>query len=215
MPGRGRKGQDQQRERQEQRTNFHELPQKIIVIKDIMTTQDGKKRVIVTLDADLLNQFDALCRERGQCRANAIEAMMRRYLARQVRSERKEREICWDPDRMILHALAVQKDVRALSSALDRHEDLLMGQGHVRPVLLALATEIALKAWQCRERKGPPDHGHDLVELFDALSEDARERLQAQLPEWPWPLGARWSDLARDPFGGKRCERPTLLFRLG
>ena len=109
-----------------------------------MTTQDGKKRVIVTLDADLLNQFDALCRERGQCRAHAIEAMMRRSLARQVRSERKEREICWDPDRMILHALAVQKDARALSSALDRHEDLLMGQGHVRPVLLALATEIAL-----------------------------------------------------------------------
>ena len=42
----------------------------------------GKKRVMVTLAAEVLTQFDALCRERGQYRGPAIEAMMRRSLAR-------------------------------------------------------------------------------------------------------------------------------------
>ena len=50
-----------------------------------MTISDGKKRVMVALDADLLEQFDALCRERGQYRAHAIKAMMHRSLARQGR----------------------------------------------------------------------------------------------------------------------------------
>ena len=36
------------------------------------------------------------------------------------------------------------------------------------PVLPSLATEIALKAWHCRERPGKPPHTHDLLELFDS-----------------------------------------------
>ena len=122
-------------------------------------------------------------------------------------SERKDREICWDPDRMIYHAKALQEAAKHLELAqdddLDPPEDLFMGKHLAHPILLALATEIALKAWQCRERKGDaPDRCHDLVELFEALSEGTRERLQARLPEHPWPCGAEHARLSGDPFGG-------------
>lgn len=100
----------------------------------------------------------------------------------------------WDTDGMIRHAKALQEVAKhvALRPNDDHepHEDLFMGKLLARPVLLALATEIALKAWQCRERKGPPDRCHDLVELFDALSEDTRDRLQARLPVQPDRFGA-------------------------
>lgn len=54
---------------------------------------------------------------------------------------------------------------------------------------LALATEIALEAWQCRERKGPPDRCHDLLKLCDGLSEETRSVLQAACPEQEMPGG--------------------------
>ena len=44
--------------------------------------------------------------------------------------------------------------------------------------------EIALKAWQCRERKGEPDHSHDLLELFDRLEPGTRELLKAEVPSF-------------------------------
>ena len=56
------------------------------------------------------------------------------------------------------------------------------------PVLLALSTEIALKAWQCRERNGPPDQTHNLLKLFLGLGEDAQRRLSEKMPEHPSPL---------------------------
>ena len=158
--------------------------------------QDGKKRVMVALDAELLDRFDALCRVRGQHRAHAIEAMMRRSLKRQAKSEQQAEQDPLDPDRMIRQAQALQEAAR-------RQEDVKFDEGEflAQPVLLALATEIALKAWHCRDRGRRVD-GHDLVELFDALSEDTQAQLQARLPEGPWPLGARWSDLSGNPFGG-------------
>ena len=65
---------------------------------------------------------------------------------------------------------------------------LFSGKFLAVPILLALATEIALKAWQCRERKGKPDNSHDLLRLFDGLGEATRTRLAAKLPELPNPL---------------------------
>ena len=62
------------------------------------------------------------------------------------------------------------------------------GKFVAEPVLLALATEIALKAWQCHERNGPPDQTHDLLKLFLGLREDARRRLSEKMPEYPSPL---------------------------
>jgi len=56
------------------------------------------------------------------------------------------------------------------------------------PILLSLATEIALKAWQCRERNGPPDQTHDLLKLFLGLGEDAQRRLSEKMPEHAAPV---------------------------
>ena len=107
----------------------------------------------------------------------------------------------WDTDWMIRHAKALQEVAKHVAlrqdEDLDPLEDLFMGKLLAQPVLLALATEIALKALRCRERKGPPDYGHDLAELFDALSEDTRDRLQARLPVQPDPFGAHLVQ----PFG--------------
>ena len=59
----------------------------------------------------------------------------------------------------------------------------------VVPVLLALAAEIGLKAWQCRERNGKaPDKTHDLVKLFDALGDDSRTLLEHAMPAHPDPM---------------------------
>ena len=56
------------------------------------------------------------------------------------------------------------------------------------PVLLALATEIALKAWLYKEKKETPDRRHDLLDLYDDLGEITRKRLEAKVPEVPHPL---------------------------
>ncbi len=99
---------------------------------------------------------------------------------------------------MILHAVALQEVARKLMDG-----EFASGRSHAHAVLLALAVEIALKAWQCRERKGgDPDHSHCLVKLFDRLSEDAQERLQTRMPEHPWPRGAEHARLSGNPFGG-------------
>lgn len=56
------------------------------------------------------------------------------------------------------------------------------------PVLLALSTEIALKAWQCRERNGSPNQTHDQLKLFLGLGADAQRQLSEKMPEYPSPL---------------------------
>ncbi len=58
-------------------------------------------------------------------------------------------------------------------------------------ITLALATEIALKAWQCRERQAVPDRSHDLLYLFDGLSEKARTRLEEEHPMQLDPISIR------------------------
>ena len=59
------------------------------------------------------------------------------------------------------------------------------------PILLGLATEIALKAWQCETRNGPYDRSHDLVGLFDSLDGGIQSRLEGALP--PVRLAAKFS----------------------
>lgn len=51
-----------------------------------------------------------------------------------------------------------------------------------RAILLSLAIEIALKAWQCRDRKDAPDRTHNLLDLFMALEPKTQELLQAKMP---------------------------------
>ena len=84
-------------------------------------------------------------------------------------SDDNTRLASWDTDYMISNAKSLQRVVQELdrNASKSRQSDplLFMGIFHAVPILLSLATEIALKAYQCRERKGEPDHTHDLLEL--------------------------------------------------
>ena len=76
-------------------------------------------------------------------------------------------------DAMIEHA----KSLQCVAKELEKHEheaghpDYLHVQGVFLavPVLLSLATEIALKAWWCQEWNKAPTRIHDLLKLFEAL----------------------------------------------
>lgn len=87
-----------------------------------------------------------------------------------------------DPDFMMDHARALLRVAQELdkgnsSPASDR--DFFSSYGHAiaMPVLLSLATEIALKAWQCREGKAPI-RSHDLFRLFCGLEPATQKRLE-------------------------------------
>lgn len=98
----------------------------------------------------------------------------------------------WDPHWMIINAKSLQKIGYQLASDQELPSepdiDLFRGKILASAILLPLATEIALKAWQCRERKGAPDRSHDLLKLFEGLSEDAQAQLEEGLPVWLDPL---------------------------
>ena len=93
---------------------------------------------------------------------------------------------------MIINAKSLQKIGYQLASDQELPSepdiDLFRGKILASAILLPLATEIALKAWQCRERKGAPDRSHDLLKLFEGLSEDAQAQLEEGLPVWLDPL---------------------------
>ena len=106
-------------------------------------------------------------------------------------SDNKNEERSWNADNMIWIAASLQCLVKELvqDDNLSKSDSLsFQGKFVAMPVLLALATEIALKAWQCRERQEKPDHDHDLLRLFEGLREDTQAWLEAKLPEIPDPL---------------------------
>ena len=68
------------------------------------------------------------------------------------------------------------------------------------PILLSLATEIALKAWQCSERQAPPERTHDLLILFKSLKQDTQEMLEARMRKVsPWSMNAEQSGMREAP----------------
>ena len=100
----------------------------------------------------------------------------------------------WDADTMIRNAKALQRVVKELEKNKSEPSDrwgewdrgtedqlLFMGRFLAVPNLLSLATEIALKAWQCQERQKAPERTHDLLELFDSLEQDTQEMLEARM----------------------------------
>ncbi len=98
----------------------------------------------------------------------------------------------WLPDLMIRRAESLRRVAEEISRGGEKAgpEDSLLFEGTMlaEPVLLSLAAEIALKAWQCRERSGAPDRDHDLVALFDGLGDESRKRLEEKMPEHESPL---------------------------
>ncbi len=91
-----------------------------------------------------------------------------------------------EPNRMMGTALSLQKFVGSIEVGADRTSDfhLFKGQFIAVPVLLALAMEVALKAWWAREVKDKPvPKTHDLLKLFDGLPEQTRTRLENSHPE--------------------------------
>ncbi len=112
----------------------------------------------------------------------------------------------WNADLMIMNAKALQRVVKELEknrsklfpldewSKWNRDTEarlLLDGMFLAIPNLLSLATEIALKAWQCRERQAAPERTHNLLKLFQSLEQDTQEMLEARMQKQsPCPVWA-------------------------
>jgi len=101
-------------------------------------------------------------------------------------------EQMWHPELMIRRAKSLRRVAEEINKSGNKwgagDNSLLEGIILVGPVLLSFGAEIALKAWQCRERNGAPDQTHDLLKLFDGLGENAQKRLQGKMPEIESPV---------------------------
>ena len=91
-------------------------------------------------------------------------------------------------------------------------EDQLLFRGKFLaiPNLLSLATELALKAWLCREQQKAPERTHDLLDLFQSLEQDTQEMLEARMRKvspdsvWAEALGMQnLSPLEQEMWGAK------------
>ena len=101
-----------------------------------------------------------------------------------------------DPYWMIRNAEALQCVVKRLNNinssteSADSDPHLFHGRVLAGPILLTLATEIALKALLCQEQKKKPPRTHDLLDLFNELAPTTRKALEAQMPGWTmYPVG--------------------------
>ena len=121
----------------------------------------------------------------------------------------------WNADSMIKNAKALQRVVKELEKnkpkpspsdgwgKWDRgteNELLFRGKFLAVPNLLSLATEIALKAWQCREQLKAPERTHDLLKLFQSLEQDTQEMLETRMrkvsPDSVWAEALRMQNLS-------------------
>ena len=103
-------------------------------------------------------------------------------------SGRKIEPQSYDSDRMMEAAASIRTVAEKLHSdtATDQCEsNMLLGSLHAVPVLYALAIEVALKAIQVLERQQKPDRSHNLLKLFEGLSEEMQEMLESSLPSRP------------------------------
>lgn len=137
-------------------------------------------------------------------------------------SGEQNHEESWDADSMIRNAKSLQRVVKELEknrtepSPKDRL--LFMGKLLAVPNLLSLATEIALKAWQCRERQKGPKRTHDLLKLFQSLEQDTQKMLEAQMrkvsPYSVWAEAPGMQNLSpdvQDMFAARRHPLRDIL----
>ena len=106
-----------------------------------------------------------------------------------------------NPDFMMDHARALLRAAQEMdrdSPSPASDPALFSGRLMAVPVLLSLATEIALKAWLCREGKAPI-RSHDLFCLFCGLEPATQKRLEAALPPIPGITPGILSDDPADP----------------
>ena len=91
----------------------------------------------------------------------------------------------WYANSMIENAKSLQQVSKELDkniSGFDEADNFLFrGKLLSVPILLSLATEIALKAWVYQEQKKAPARIHDLLKLFDRLEPGTRELLEARM----------------------------------
>ena len=97
----------------------------------------------------------------------------------------KDRNTNWDPYGVIEDAQALQRvaEQKGFSDPL-----LSRGMYLAEPILLSLAIEMALKAWQRQERQEAPEPTHDLLKLFEDLKPETQKLLQAKMPALVNPL---------------------------
>ena len=139
-----------------------------------------------------------------------------------VMADKNKDRVCWDSDRMIENAKSLQRVAKELEK--NGHEAgqsdnwLFLGKVLAGPILLSLATEIALKAWQCSEREKAPDRTHDLLKLFDSLKQDTQEMLEARMrkvsPHSVWSGDPRFRNLnpdLQDMFAAKKHPLRDVL----
>ena len=100
-------------------------------------------------------------------------------------SDNKNRDVSWNIYSMIENTRSLQRVAKELDKNLSESAKvdtvLFSGILFAAPILLSLATEIALKAWWCRERKKAPGRIHDLLKLFNGLELSTREILEARM----------------------------------
>ncbi len=91
----------------------------------------------------------------------------------------------WDTHEAIWNAKSLQRVVEKLERTRPEspESDLLLfnGRALAGPILLSLATELALKALLCLERKKAPPRIHGLLKLFEQLEPDTQEMLEAMM----------------------------------
>ena len=90
-----------------------------------------------------------------------------------------------EPDWMIENAKALRRAAKELEqhrSKTDQTDNLLfLGVLLAVPDLLLLATEIALKAWHCREQNVASKPTHNLLKLFESLNIETQELMEAKM----------------------------------
>ena len=131
---------------------------------------------------------------------------------------------------MIWNAKSLQSVVKKLewNEAESPEADPFLFQGAflAGPILLSLATEIALKALLFLEQEKDPPHIHDLLKLFEQLEPDTQKLLRSEMPGRPDILEVSpfdygslpeilWSHRDAHTHWRFLHEKPTGVFRTG
>jgi HEPN domain-containing protein len=120
-------------------------------------------------------------------------------MARQVKGLNGAIEIAAASKALLGH---VQKKCSGIFLGVDEEfcgQNLTKGTMAIEPMLLALSTELALKAWIVREggQQGIP-RTHDLSKLFGLLSEATRRRLSERFNDEVLPHYRSWFAIDED-----------------